>query len=150
MRAVIQRVSNATVRVDNQILASIGRGLLAFVAAAPSDTDADIEWLASKILSQKLFNTEEGSWKADVVTIKGDLLLVSQFTLLASCKKGTRPSWHRAAPPEIARPLFDALCVRCQSLLGRTVFTGMFGSHMEISLVNEGPVTILLDSATKE
>ena len=150
MRAVIQRVSQASVSVDGAVTGSIGRGLLVLVGIATDDTADDITWLTGKIAGQKLFADENGRMNLSVTEAGAGVLVVSQFTLLASTRKGTKPSWHRAAGPEAAVPLYEAFVRKMEELLGRPVATGQFGAMMEVSLVNDGPVTLVLDSWLRE
>lgn len=150
MRAVIQRVSQASVSVDGAVTGSIGRGLLVLVGIATDDTPDDITWLAGKIAGQKLFPDESGRMNLSVVDMAGGILVVSQFTLLASTRKGTKPSWHRAALPEVAIPLYEEFVRAMETAIGRPVATGKFGAMMEVSLVNDGPVTLVLDSRLRE
>lgn len=150
MRAVIQRVSSASVTVGGGVTGAIERGLLVLAGIAADDVGDDLAWMARKIAQQKLFPDESGRMNLSVADIRGGVLVVSQFTLLASTKKGTKPSWHRAALPEIAAPLYEAFLHRLEELLGRPVATGEFGAMMEVSLVNDGPVTLILDSRLRE
>ena len=150
MRAVIQRVSQASVSVDGAVTGSIGRGLLVLVGIATDDTPDDITWLAGKIAGQKLFPDESGRMNLSVVDMAGSILVVSQFTLLASTRKGTKPSWHRAALPEVANPLYEEFVRAMETAIGRPLATGKFGAMMEVSLVNDGPVTLVLDSRLRE
>ena len=150
MRAVVQRVSRASVTVEGDVTGEIERGLLVLVGIAPDDTADDIAWLAGKIAQQKLFPDESGRMNLSVVESGGGLLVVSQFTLLASTRKGTKPSWHRAAPPELAIPLYESFVRAMEGLLGRPVATGKFGAMMDVSLVNDGPITLVLDSRLRE
>jgi D-tyrosyl-tRNA(Tyr) deacylase len=150
MRAVVQRVLRASVTVEGSVVGEIGRGLLVLVGIAGDDADEDIAWLAGKIVGQKLFADEIGRMNLSVAESGGGVLVVSQFTLLASTRKGTKPSWHRAAGPEVAVPLYDALVRKMEDLLGRPVATGEFGAMMEVALVNDGPVTLVLDSRWRE
>jgi D-tyrosyl-tRNA(Tyr) deacylase len=150
MRAVLQRVSKASVTVEGRVAGAIERGLLVLVGVAADDTDDDIAWLAGKIVQQKLFADETGRMNLSVVESGGGVLVVSQFTLLASTRKGTKPSWHRAAGPEVAVPLYEAFVRKTEELLGRPVATGEFGAMMEVALVNDGPVTLVLDSRLRE
>ncbi len=150
MRAVIQRVSEASVTVGGRVTGSIERGLLVLVGIAGDDTDEDIAWLAGKIAGQKLFADESGRINLSVTETGGGVLVVSQFTLLASTRKGTKPSWHRAAAPEAAVPLYEKFVAAMEAALGRAVATGEFGAMMEVELVNDGPVTLVLDSRLKE
>jgi len=150
MRAVVQRVSRASVTVEGAVTGEIERGLLVLVGIAPDDTADDIAWLAGKVAQQKLFPDESGRMNFSVVESAGGVLVVSQFTLLASTRKGTKPSWHRAAPPEVAIPLYESFVRAMEGLLGRQVATGKFGAMMEVALVNDGPVTLVLDSRLRE
>jgi D-aminoacyl-tRNA deacylase len=150
MRAVLQRVSRASVTVDGQTTGAIGQGLLVLVGVAADDTPDDIAWLAGKIASQKLFPDERGRMSLSVGEIAGGVLVVSQFTLLASTRKGTKPSWHRAAPPDVAVPLYEEFVRAMEMATGRPVATGRFGAMMEVTLVNDGPVTLVLDSRLRE
>lgn len=150
MRAVIQRVLSASVTVEGETLGAIGRGLLVLVGKEEADTAADLEWLAQKIVNLRIFADETGAMSRSVVEVSGGILLVSQFTLFASTKKGTRPSWHRAAKPEVAIPLYEAMIRRLGELLGRPIQTGRFGAMMQVALVNDGPVTLVIDTKTRE
>ena len=150
MRAVVQRVSCASVTVEGAISGAIERGLLVLVGIATDDTPDDIAWLTGKIAQQKLFPDESGRMNLSVAESGGGVLVVSQFTLLASTRKGTKPSWHRAAPPEVAVPLYESFVLKMEELLGRPVATGKFGAMMEVALVNDGPVTLALDSRLRE
>ena len=150
MRAVVQRVSRACVTVDSAVTGEIGRGLLVLVGIAGDDTDEDIAWLAGKIAGQKLFADESGRMNLSVTETGGGVLVVSQFTLLASTRKGTKPSWHRAAAPELAVPLYQRFLAAMEAAIGHPVATGEFGAMMEVKLVNDGPVTLVLDSRLRE
>ena len=150
MRAVVQRVSRASVTVEGAVTGEIGLGLLVLVGIATDDTPDDIAWLAGKIAQQKLFPDDSGRMNLSVAESGGGVLVVSQFTLLASTRKGTKPSWHRAASPDIAVPIYESFVRAMEGLLGRPVATGKFGAMMEIALVNEGPVTLILDSRLRE
>lgn len=150
MRAVIQRVAEATVRVDVRIVAQIGAGLLVLAGFEETDGDADLEWMAGKIARLRLFADDAGVMNLSVLETGGDVLAVSQFTLYASVKKGNRPSWSRAAKAEISRPLFDRFVTRLSATLGKPVPTGEFGADMQVSLVNDGPVTLTIDSKAPE
>ena len=150
MRAVIQRVSAASVTVEGEIVGAIGRGLLVLVGKEDADTADDIEWLAAKIIGLRIFADESGTMNRSVQDIAGDILLVSQFTLFASTKKGTRPSWHRAARPDIAIPLYEEMTRKLGELMGRPIQTGRFGAMMQVSLVNDGPVTLIIDTKVRE
>lgn len=150
MRAVIQRVSEASVSVEGEIVGAIGRGLLVLAGKEETDSAEDIEWLAAKIVGLRIFADDAGTMNQSVKDIMGDVLLVSQFTLFASTKKGTRPSWHRAAKPEVAIPLYEALTRKLGDLMGRPIQTGRFGAMMQVSLVNDGPVTLIIDTKVRE
>lgn len=150
MRAVVQRVSAASVTAGGRLSGSIGRGLLVLVGVAVDDTAGDIAWLAGKIAGQKLFPDGSGRMALSAVEQRGGVLVVSQFTLLASTRKGTKPSWHRAAGPEAAEPLYREFLRALESALGRPVATGEFGAMMQVELVNDGPVTLVLDSRWRE
>jgi D-tyrosyl-tRNA(Tyr) deacylase len=150
MRAVVQRVSQASVTVGGRLTGAIERGLLVLVGIAADDTDEDIAWLAGKIAGQKLFADESGRMSLSVTETGGELLVVSQFTLLASTRKGTKPSWHRAAAPELAVPLYQKFLAAMEAAIGHPVATGEFGAMMEVELINEGPVTLVVDSRLRE
>ncbi len=150
MRAVLQRVSSASVTVTDETLGQIGGGLLVLVGKEQADTADDVEWLAAKIVNLRIFADETGTMSRSVRDVEGGILVVSQFTLFASTRKGPRPSWHRAARPDHAIPLYEMLVQRLGELLGRPIATGRFGAKMEVSLVNDGPVTLLLDTKTRE
>lgn len=150
MRAVIQRVRTASVSVGGENLASIGRGLVILLGVGEDDGEEDAEWLAGKAARLRLFPDEAGEWNCDVTQVDGGVLVVSQFTLFASTKKGTRPSWHRAAKPEEAAPLCEAFTRHLATLVPGRVHAGRFGAMMEVSLVNDGPVTLLVDSRQRE
>ena len=150
MRAVVQRVREAAVRIGSSPVAAIGPGLLVLCGVTASDGDADRDWLARKIVSLRIFNDDAGVMNRSVADVAGELLAVSQFTLYASTRKGARPSYSTAAPPEIAAPIFASFLQALERELGRRVATGVFGADMDISLVNDGPVTIWFDSANRE
>jgi D-tyrosyl-tRNA(Tyr) deacylase len=150
MRAVVQRVAQASVTVEGTVTGEITRGLLVLVGIATDDTPDDIAWLAGKIAQQKLFPDESGRMNLSIVDIAGGILVVSQFTLLASTRKGTKPSWHRAAPPEAAVRHYGEFVRAMEVALGRPVATGDFGAMMEVELVNDGPLTLVLDSRLRE
>ena len=150
MRAVVQRVLRASVAIEERVAGAIERGLLVLVGIAGDDTDEDISWLAGKIAGQKLFADESGRMNWSVTETGGGVLVVSQFTLLASTRKGTKPSWHRAAAPEVAVPLYGKFVAAMEAALGRAVATGEFGAMMKVELVNDGPVTLVLDSRLRE
>ena len=136
--------------VEGRVTGSIGRGLVVLVGVAADDAEEDIAWLAGKIAGQKLFADESGRMNLSVMESGGGILVVSQFTLLASTRKGTKPSWHRAAGPEVAVPLYGRFLAAVEKALGRPVATGQFGAMMEVALVNDGPVTLVLDSRLRE
>jgi D-tyrosyl-tRNA(Tyr) deacylase len=150
MRAVVQRVSNASVTINGAIMASIGTGLLVLAAVEEADTPEDVEWLVGKIIRLRIFDDEAGVMNVSVQEIGGDVLVVSQFTLFASTKKGNRPSYIRSAKPEIAVPLYERFVAELAAQLGRLIPTGQFGADMQVALVNDGPVTILLDTKARE
>ncbi|MDR0394546.1 MAG: D-tyrosyl-tRNA(Tyr) deacylase [Tannerella sp.] len=150
MRTVIQRVKYASVRIDGQVKSMIRQGLLVFVGIEDSDNQDDIEWMVKKIVNLRIFDDEGGIMNLSVSDIKGEILVVSQFTLHAMVKKGNRPSYIRASKPDIAIPLYDAFCAEMNLQLGREVQTGSFGADMKIELLNDGPVTIFIDTKNKE
>lgn len=150
MRAVIQRVSEASVAIDGREKAHIGKGYLILVGCENSDADEDIEWLCKKIVNLRIFDDENGVMNLSIRDVEGDILIVSQFTLWASYKKGNRPSYLRAGNHEITIPLYEKFCRRIETLLGKKVSTGKFGADMKVSLVNDGPVTICMDTKNKE
>ena len=150
MRAVIQRVSQASVTIAGQVRGTIARGLLVLVAIEDADTAEDIEWLAGKIVRLRIFADDAGLMNRSVQDVGGEILVVSQFTLFASTKKGNRPSYLRSARPEVAIPKYDAFVARLAAELGRPVATGEFGADMQVSLLNDGPVTITVDTKARE
>jgi len=150
MRAVIQRVLSASVTMGSETKATIGRGLLILLAIEASDTVADIEWLSGKIVRLRIFNDPNGVMNCSVQDSGGAILLISQFTLLASTKKGNRPSYSRSAQTEIAMPRYEQFVTRLTQDLGQPIQTGEFGADMQVNLINDGPVTILMDSKTRE
>jgi D-tyrosyl-tRNA(Tyr) deacylase len=150
MRVIIQRVSQASVTIDGKIKSSIGLGLLVLLGIEDADTQEDIEWLSSKIINLRIFNDTDGVMNVSVKDAGGDIILVSQFTLHASTKKGNRPSYIKAARPEIAIPLYEKMILQLQFDLGKPIQTGEFGADMKVSLLNDGPVTIVMDSKNKE
>lgn len=150
MRVVVQRVSEASVTVHGTITGSIQHGLLVFVGIEDADSEEDVAWISSKIVQLRIFNDEVGVMNVDVKTINGGVLLISQFTLHASTKKGNRPSYTRASKADTAVPLYEALKNRLQADLDKTVAAGIFGADMKVALVNDGPVTIVIDSKNKE
>lgn len=150
MRAVVQRVSRASVHIDGAAHASIGAGLLVLLGVEIGDTNDDLEWICGKLIRLRIFPDADGVMNLDITQVEGELLLVSQFTLHASTAKGNRPSYIRAARPEEATPLYERCAERLGELLGRPVKTGVFGADMKVELVNDGPVTIVIDSRIKE
>ena len=150
MRVVIQKVTQASVSIENQIVASIDKGLLVLVGIEDGDTNEDIAWLSSKIVNLRVFDDENGVMNLSVKEVEGEVLIVSQFTLHASTKKGNRPSYIKASRPEVAIPIYEAFIKQVESLLGKRVPTGQFGAMMQVSLCNDGPVTILIDTKNKE
>ena len=150
MRAVIQRVGQASVSIGSVKKASIGRGLLILLGVEDADTAEDVDWLARKIAALRVFDDEAGVMNLDVQAVGGEALVVSQFTLMASYKKGNRPSWIRAARHEHAIPMYETFVKRLSELLGKPVETGEFGADMQVELVNDGPVTICMDTKNKE
>ena len=150
MRLVIQRVSEASVTVEGECISSIGRGLLVLVGVENGDTEQDAAWLAAKAAALRIFDDEEGVMNRSVVDVDGGLLAVSQFTLTASTRKGNRPSYIRAAGHGLAVPLFERYCALLSEAAGRPVQRGMFGADMKVRLLNDGPVTIIIDSRLKE
>jgi D-tyrosyl-tRNA(Tyr) deacylase len=150
MRAVIQRVSRASVTIEGMIHSAIGNGLLVLVGIEDTDTPEDIEWLCGKIVGLRIFNDDKGVMNVSLRDTGGDILLVSQFTLHASTKKGNRPSYIRASKPEIAIPLYEQTIKTLAGHLGKPIGTGQFGADMKVELLNDGPVTILIDTKVKE
>jgi D-aminoacyl-tRNA deacylase len=150
MRAVVQRVSEAAVRIDGTVHGAIGVGLVALVGMEEADTGEDAEWLAGKIARLRIFNDDSGAMNRSVQEVGGEILAISQFTLFASTKKGNRPSYIRAAPPEVAILLYEKFVGQLTAEFGREVKTGVFGADMKVSLVNDGPVTIIIDTKSRE
>jgi len=150
MRAVVQRVSKASVTVEGEITSKIGLGLLILLGIENEDTSEDIEWLSRKIVNLRIFNDEEGVMNKSLIEVKGDAIVVSQFTLHASTKKGNRPSYLKAAKPEIAIPAYEGFVERLGIDLGKKVGKGVFGADMKVELLNDGPVTIIIDTKNKE
>ena len=149
MRAIMQRVSWASVTIDGEIKSSIGNGFMVLLGIEPADSEEDITWLSQKICNMRLFNDEQGVMNLSLIDVKGELLLVSQFTLHASTKKGNRPGYSAAAGPEIAIPLYEKMIAQLQNDLGKTIGTGIFGTDMKVALVNDGTVTIINDTKQK-
>ena len=150
MRAVIQRVTEASVTVNQQITGLIGIGLLVFVGIEDEDSEEDRQWLAHKIVNLRIFDDKDGVMNLSVKEVNGNILLVSQFTLHAATKKGNRPSYIKASKPEIAIPMYEEMIKTLSNLIGSTIQTGIFGADMKVSLLNDGPVTIWIDSKAKE
>jgi D-tyrosyl-tRNA(Tyr) deacylase len=150
MRAIIQRVTEASVTIDAQVKGRIGTGLLILVGVEPPDSSEDIAWLAGKIVRLRIFNDEHGVMNRSVQEVGGGVLVISQFTLFASTHKGNRPSYSRAAAPEIAVPFYEAFVKQLETELGKPVQTGEFGADMKVSLLNDGPVTIIVDTKARE
>lgn len=150
MRLVIQRVSEASVTIEGQIKSAIAKGLLILVGIEDADTAEDIEWLCNKVVNLRIFPDENGVMNRSIQEAQGELLVVSQFTLHASTKKGNRPSYIRAAKPDFAIPMYEAFVKKLEALAGIAVGTGEFGADMKVRLLNDGPVTILIDSKNKE
>ncbi|MEF8699027.1 MAG: D-aminoacyl-tRNA deacylase [Candidatus Accumulibacter sp. UW20] len=146
MRVILQRVASARVEVAGEVMGEIGPGLLVLAGFEASDADSDLAWMAAKLVRLRIFADANGVMNRSVGEVDGEILAVSQFTLFASTRKGNRPSWNRAAPPHIAGPLFDRFVGQLESVLGRRVPTGVFAADMRVHLVNDGPVTISLDS----
>jgi D-tyrosyl-tRNA(Tyr) deacylase len=150
MRAVVQRVSSARVAVAGEITGEIGTGLLVLLGVAQGDTEADAQWLAEKICALRIFEDDAGKMNLAVRDLSGSILVVSQFTLFASTRKGTRPSFNDAAKPDLAIPLYEAFNRFASAALGRPVATGRFAAMMDVALVNDGPVTLIIDSKVRE
>jgi len=150
MRAVIQRVTQASVKINNKRTEQIGKGLLIFLGIEETDGNDDIEWLSGKITRLRIFNDNSGIMNLSVLETGGQIMVISQFTLHASTRKGNRPSYIRAAKPEIAIPLYDKFISQLSSDSGGTIYTGEFGADMKVSLINDGPVTIIIDTRNKE
>ncbi len=150
MRAVLQRVTEASVEISEKNVAKIENGLVVLLGIEAEDTMGDVTWLSAKLLKMRIFSDENGLMNHSLIDVKGDVILVSQFTLFASTKKGNRPGFKRSAKPEIAIPLYQSFIKQLESDLGKPVQTGEFGANMKISLVNDGPVTIIIDTKNKE
>jgi D-tyrosyl-tRNA(Tyr) deacylase len=150
MRAVIQRVKEASVKVDGRITGQIGNGLLVLVGIEDADTEEDIDWLAKKIAGLRIFDDENGVMNRSVMDIEGKILAVSQFTLMASTKKGNRPSYIRASKGPVAEPMYEKFCLALEKETGKKTEKGIFGADMKVSLLNDGPVTIIMDTKNKE
>ena len=150
MKIVIQRVSRASVTIDGKVKSSIGRGFLVLLGIASDDTVEDVEWLVKKTAALRVFDDEKGVMNLPITAVDGEILVISQFTLMASYKKGNRPSWIHAPPHSIAIPLYELFCSRLGDAIGRPVGTGEFGADMKVELLNDGPVTICMDSRNRE
>ena len=150
MRIVIQRVQRASVTIDNQLFSEIGAGLMILVGVREGDELADMKWLAAKAANMRIFDDENGVMNRSVMDVDGEILAVSQFTLNASTKKGNRPSYIHAAGHDVAIPLYESFCAELESITGKSVKRGQFGADMKVELINDGPVTIIVDSKLKE
>ncbi|MBK9733797.1 MAG: D-tyrosyl-tRNA(Tyr) deacylase [Saprospiraceae bacterium] len=150
MRVVLQRVNTASVTIDDTVKAEIKAGILILVAIGIDDDEGDAEWLANKIFSLRIFNDKEGKMNLSISDIEGDFLVISQFTLLASTKKGNRPSYTKSARPEKSKPLYETFIKKLETLHNKEVLSGIFGADMKVKLLNDGPVTIIMDSKNKE
>ena len=150
MRAIIQRVTQAQVYIDGKLFSEIGNGLLVLLGIEDADSDEDLNWLAQKMVNLRVFNDENDVMNISLIDANFDILLVSQFTLFASTKKGNRPSYIKASKPEFAIPLYEKMIAKLDELIGKKIATGSFGADMQISLTNNGPVTIMIDSKLKE
>lgn len=150
MRIVIQRVSHASVTINEQVKSSIGMGFLILLGIGKDDTEEDINWLVKKIIGLRIFDDEMGVMNRSIMDINGEILVVSQFTLMASYKKGNRPSWIHAAPHELSIPLYNRFCDALSEAMGKPVGTGEFGADMKVEILNDGPVTICMDTKNKE
>jgi len=150
MRVVIQRVSEASVTVDNTVTGAIHLGLMVLVGIEDADTQEDVQWISKKVVQLRIFNDEQGVMNKCVTDVSGGILLISQFTLHAATKKGNRPSYIKASKPDIAIPLYEKLIQQLQEDLGKPIATGIFGADMKVRLLNDGPVTIVMDSKLKE
>ena len=150
MRTVIQRVQHASVTIDGTVKSNIGKGLLLLLGVEESDTSEDVDWLVRKVAALRVFDDDNGVMNRSILDVQGEALVVSQFTLYASYKKGNRPSWFRAASHEISVPLYEEFCSKLSEALGKPVGTGEFGADMKVELLNDGPVTICMDTKNKE
>lgn len=150
MRTVIQRVQHASVTIDGTVKSAIGKGYLLLLGVEESDTSEDVDWLVRKVAALRVFDDENGVMNRSILDVQGEALVVSQFTLYASYKKGNRPSWFRAASHEISVPLYEEFCSKLSEALGKPVGTGEFGADMKVELLNDGPVTICMDTKNKE
>ena len=150
MIAVIQRVLESSVKVEGKVIGQIDNGLMILLGIEEADTQEDIDWLSNKMVNLRIFDDEEGVMNKSLIDVDGDLLLISQFTLHASTKKGNRPSYIKAAKPDVAIPLYDKTESKLEELLGKSIQTGEFGADMKVSLVNDGPVTIIIDTKNRQ
>lgn len=150
MRIVIQRVQRASVTIEGKVKSAIGRGYLILLGVGADDTEEDIDWLVKKIVGLRVFDDAQGVMNLSIMDVGGEALVVSQFTLMAQYKKGNRPSWIKAAPHSISIPLYEQFCQRLSTAMGREVGTGEFGADMKVELLNDGPVTICMDTKNKE
>lgn len=150
MRALIQRVAQSSVTVDGKKVADIGHGLLVLLGIEDADTDDDIQWLSKKIVQLRIFDDSEGVMNLDITNLDGEIIVVSQFTLHAKTKKGNRPSYIHASKPDFAIPMYEKFCTQLSTDLGKPVQSGVFGANMQVALVNNGPVTIWIDTQNKE
>ena len=150
MRIIIQRVSHASVTINKQVKSSIGAGFLILLGIGKGDTEEDINWLVKKVIALRIFDDEMGVMNRSIMDVDGEILVVSQFTLMASYKKGNRPSWIHAAPHELSIPLYNRFCDALSNAMGKPVGTGEFGADMKVELLNDGPVTICMDTKNKE
>lgn len=150
MRAVIQRVTEATVTIDGKVKSQIGKGLLILLGIEEADTQEDIEWLSAKIVKLRIFSDDAGVMNLSVQDIDGEIIVVSQFTLHAQTKKGNRPSYIKAAGPQVSVPIYEAFIKKIEKDLGKPIQTGEFGADMKVALINDGPVTIIIDTKNKE
>lgn len=150
MRAVIQKVKYAKLRIDNEIYSEIQEGLMVLLGIEDIDTEEDIEWLSAKICKMRIFDDENGVMNLSVEDINGEIMIVSQFTLHASCKKGNRPTYIRASKPDFAKPMYEKFVKKTAELFGKDIKTGVFGADMQIEMINNGPTTIIIDTKNKE
>ena len=150
MKVVIQRVKESSVEIDNKIKAEIGKGLLVLIGISQEDNKLDVEWLVNKVLNIRIFNDSDGIMNKSIIDIKGEILIISQFTLMALTKKGNRPSYIKSASHEIAIPLYNYFIELLESKLNKRIKTGIFGADMKVRLINDGPVTIIIDSKNKD
>ncbi len=150
MRMLIQKVTEASVTIEGKTKSAIGKGLLVLIGVEDRDTEADIDWLAGKLVNIRIFDDENGVMNKSVIDENGEILIVSQFTLQAQTKKGNRPSYIKASKPEFAKPMYEKFCTKVSELLGKDVKTGQFQAYMEVKLINDGPTTIWIDSQNRE